>query len=196
MSTIVLASWNLHKLEEIKSFFPNDTVISMKEIGFNEDIEENGKTFQENALIKAKVIHHFLKDQWKDYHVMADDSGLCVVWLNGEPWILSARYSWEHGNDQKNREKILNKMQGMLDRTAFFLCVIVEIDPDGNVTVWEGKVMGKILEKEEGNAGFWYDPIFYCDELGKSFWIATPEEKNSVSHRARAIENLLKNKQL
>ena len=191
MKTIVVASWNAHKIAEIKTFFPHDTLLSMKEIGFTDEIVEDGTTFAENALIKARAIHDFLQKQGKEYLVLADDSGLCVNALGGKPGILSARYSGEHGNDQKNREKILTEMQGQTERTAFFSCCMVEVFPDGQYLIWEGKVMGKILEQEEGEWWFWYDPIFYCDELGKSFWVATAEEKNSVSHRARAIQNLL-----
>lgn len=191
MKTFVVASWNAHKIAEIKTFFPHDTLLSMKEIGFTDEIVEDGGTFAENALIKAKTLYHFLQQQGKGYFVLADDSGLCVDALWGRPGVLSARYCWEHGNDRENRKKILTEMQGQMERTAFFSCCIVEVFPDGQYLIWEGKVMGKILEQEEGKWWFWYDPIFYCDELGKSFGVATAEEKNSVSHRARAIQNLL-----
>lgn len=107
--TIVVASNNKHKIKEIKEILTQYNVIPMDEIGFNQEIEENGKTFAENALIKANTIHKYLKKNGKDYLVLADDSGLCVDSLNGEPGVYSARYAGEHGNDQANRNKLLKQ---------------------------------------------------------------------------------------
>ena len=189
--TIVVASNNKHKIKEIKEILTQYNVIPMDEIGFNQEIEENGKTFAENALIKANTIHKYLKKNGKDYLVLADDSGLCVDSLNGEPGVYSARYAGEHGNDQANRNKLLKQLDGK-DRTAFFCCTIAIIFPDGEQQVFEGKTYGKITKDEIGENGFGYDCIFYSDDLKKTFGEATESEKNSVSHRGRALEKIQK----
>lgn len=190
MRTIVLASNNKHKIEEFKQLFKNDTILSLDDIGFTEEIEENGKTFLDNSLIKAKNIHEYLKKKNIEAVVMADDSGLCVNTLNGEPGIYSARYAGIHGNDKLNRKKLLDSLSNKEDRSAYFLCVIVEYLTNGNYIYAEGKTEGIILEKETGDDSFGYDCLFYSNELNKSFGEATSEEKNSVSHRARAIQNI------
>lgn len=189
--TIVVASNNKHKIKEIKEILTQYNVIPMKEIGFNQEIEENGKTFAENALIKANSIHKYLKESGKDYLVLADDSGLCVDSLNGEPGVYSARYAGEHGNDQANRNKLLKLLEGK-DRTAYFCCTIAIIFPDGKQQVFEGKTYGEITKDEIGKNGFGYDCIFYSDDLKKTFGEASEKEKNSVSHRSRALEQIQK----
>jgi len=190
MRTIVLASNNKHKIEEFKQLFKNDMILSLNDIGFSEEIEENGKTFLDNALIKAKTIHDYLKSKNIEAVVMSDDSGLCVNSLNGEPGIYSARYSGIHGNDKLNRKKLLDNLSNKEDRNAYFLCVIVEYLIDGSYIYAEGKTAGVILEEEIGDDSFGYDCLFYSNELKKSFGEATSTEKNSVSHRARAIHNI------
>ena len=190
MKSIVLASNNKHKIQEFKTILKDYEILSLKDIEFNEEIEENGKTFKENALIKAKTINEFLKKQNKDYIVISDDSGLCVESLNNEPGIYSARYAGVHGNDQENRNKLLNNLKGK-DRKAFFNCTIVIYNPDDTYEYFEGKTYGSITEEELGKKDFGYDCIFYSDDLNKTFGQATEEEKNSVSHRGRAIEKLL-----
>jgi XTP/dITP diphosphohydrolase len=122
---------------------------------------------------------------------LADDSGICVNALNGAPGVYSARYGGEHGNDKKNRDLLLKNMQGVTDRTAYFKSAVALVYPDGKELVAEGKTYGKILTEEVGNGGFGYDCIFENDDLNKSFGLATAEEKNSVSHRFRALNNLL-----
>ena len=186
---IVVASNNEHKIKEIKEILNEYKILSMREIGFFEEIEEYGKTFEENALIKANAIHSFLKKSGKDYIVLADDSGLCVDSLNGAPGVFSARYSGEHGNDQANRDKLIKELEGK-DKTAYFDCVIAIIYPNGECQTYSGKCYGKITEKEFGNKEFGYDCIFYSDELNKTFGEATEIEKNSVSHRARALRKI------
>ena len=190
MKTIVLASNKKHKKEEFKDILKEFEILSLKDINFNDEIEENGKDFKENALIKAKTIHNFLKKQNKDYIVISDDSGLCVESLNNEPGIYSARYAGIHGNDQENRNKLLKKLKGK-DRNAFFNCTLVLYYPDEKYEYFEGKTYGYITKEELGKKEFGYDCIFYSNDLNKTFGQATEQEKNSVSHRGRAIEKLL-----
>lgn len=187
---IVLASNNQHKLKEFKEILKGYDVVSLNDIGFTEDIEETGSTFLENALLKVNAVRDFLgKDN--ESIVIADDSGLCVDSIGGDPGIYSARYSGEHGNSKLNREKLIKNLQGK-DRKAYFLCMIVVLYPDGTYKSFEGRTYGSIIDEERGDTGFGYDSIFLSDDLGKTFGEATEEEKNSVSHRGRAIEKMLK----
>lgn len=181
MKRIVLATSNQGKLNEFKQILKNFEIVSMKEVGFTGEIEETGKTFRENAFIKAKAVADAL-----NVPALADDSGLCVRSLSGAPGIYSARYSNE-GTDKANRDLLLKNMQGITDRSAKFVCVLAYVAPNGETIFAEGETSGKILEREEGTSGFGYDPVFYSDDLKKSMGVATAEEKNSVSHRARAI---------
>lgn len=192
MEKIVLASNNKHKIKEFKEIFKDKEILSLEDIDYHDEIEENGKSFSENSLIKASTISKYLKSKNLEYDVIADDSGLCVPALNGEPGIYSARYSGGHGNDKKNREKVLNNMEGLTDRRAYFVCSIVLYKPNDEFINVEGKTYGTITNKEIGDTSFGYDSIFLSDDLNKTFGEATEEEKNSVSHRARAIAELLK----
>jgi len=124
--------------------------------------------------------------------VIGEDSGLCVYSLDGEPGIYSARYAGEHGNNEKNRSKLQKELIGK-DRKAYFNCVVAVMYPNGEYNFFSGKTYGLISKEELGNKDFGYDCIFYSEELGKTFGEATEEEKNSVSHRGRAIKELLKN---
>ena len=191
METIVLASNNKHKLKEFKEILKNYNVLSLNDIEFYNEIEENGTSFEENALIKAKTIHKFLKGKDLEYIVIADDSGLCVDSLNGEPGIYSARYAGEHGNDEDNRRKLLKELEGK-DRNAYFVCMIVVYYSNNKYKTFEGRTYGKITTEEIGKKDFGYDCIFYSDDLNKTFGEATEEEKNRVSHRGRAIEKMLR----
>ena len=179
---IVVASNNTHKLREIAQIFEEYEVISQREAGFDEEVEETGTTFEENALLKARAACKAL-----GLPVIADDSGLCVLALNGAPGAYSARYCGWHADDQSNRALLLKNMEQKSDRTAYFCSSIVMVYPDGKELIGEGRTYGKILEKEDGEGGFGYDPIFFSDDLQKSFGRATAEEKNSVSHRYRAL---------
>lgn len=196
MEKCVLASNNEHKLKEFREILNDREILSLKDINFYEDIEENGSTFEENCLIKARTIAKYLKEKGLNYVVLADDTGLCVDALNGEPGIFSARYAGGHGNNQANRDLVLKNLQGKKDRSAHFKCVIVEVKPDGKELIVEGRTNGRILEEERGDKSFGYDCIFYSDDLGKAFGEASAEEKNSVSHRGRALESLLKKEQI
>ena len=191
MEIIVLASNNKHKLKEFKEILKNYNVLSLNDIEFYNEIEENGTSFEENALIKAKTIHKFLKGKDLEYIVIADDSGLCVDSLNGEPGIYSARYAGEHGNDEDNRRKLLKELEGK-DRNAYFVCMIVVYYSNNKYKTFEGRTYGKITTEEIGKKDFGYDCIFYSDDLNKTFGEATEEEKNRVSHRGRAIEKMLR----
>ena len=183
--TLVVASGNAHKLREIAEIFTEYDVLSQKQMGFLDEVDETGKTFSENALIKARAACLAL-----GVTALADDSGLCVDALHGEPGIYSARYSGKHGDDKANRKTLLEKLQGETDRRAYFVSAVAMVFPDGREIVVEGKTYGKVLLEEVGSGGFGYDPIFESDDLGKSFGVATAEEKNAVSHRFRALQAL------
>ena len=184
---LVVASGNAHKLREMAEIFTQFEVVSQKEMGFNEEVEETGATFAENALIKARAACKALGCM-----ALADDSGLCVDALGGEPGVYSARYCGYHGADAENRKTLLKNMQGLTDRKAHFTSAIALVYPDGRELLAEGSTYGIILEKEDGDGGFGYDPLFFSDDLQKTFGVATAEEKNKVSHRFRALQSMLK----
>ncbi len=192
MKTIVLASDNKHKISEFREILSNYNILSLKDIGFDKDIEETGTTFRENALIKAKEVKEYLKSIHRRYLVIADDSGLVVDSLNGEPGIYSARYAGEHGNSKANRDKLVDKLKDKEDKIAYFLCCIVVYKNDKDYKFYEGKTYGTIIDEERGKTDFGYDCIFLSKDLNKTFGEATNEEKNSVSHRGRALEKLVK----
>ncbi|MBQ7368991.1 MAG: RdgB/HAM1 family non-canonical purine NTP pyrophosphatase [Clostridia bacterium] len=183
---LVVATGNAHKLREIAEIFTDYEVVSQKQMGFDEDVEETGTTFAENALIKARAAAKALGCK-----ALADDSGLCVDALGGAPGIYSARYCGYHGDDKKNRDLLLKNMKDVTNRAAHFTSAIALVDADGRELVAEGHTYGKILYEETGDGGFGYDCLFESDDLKKSFGLATPEEKNSVSHRFRGLQNLL-----
>jgi XTP/dITP diphosphohydrolase len=189
MRTIVLASNNKHKIEEFRQML-NTNIVTMEEIGFKDDIIEDGKTFFENSMIKAKAISNYLKNIGLDYDVLADDSGLCVNALDGEPGIFSARYAGDH-DTEANKKKLLDNLKNKDDRSAYFNCTLVLLKPDGSYIEAVGKTFGHILKEKDGESEMCYDCLFFSDELGKSFSSATKEEKNSVSHRGKAIQNLI-----
>lgn len=180
---IVVASGNKHKIEEIAQILCDYEIIPMSEAGFSGEIEENGKSFRENALIKAKAVADAL-----GCAALADDSGLCVDYLGGAPGIYSARFSGE--GDKANRALLLKKLEGADDRRAYFECAMCLYRPDGRTLFGTGRTYGHILEEEIGNNGFGYDCLFYSDDLKKSFGEASEEEKNGVSHRSRALADL------
>ena len=160
----------------------------MKEEGFTEDIEENGTTFYENAYIKANALKN---EAW---FAIADDSGLEVDALDGRPGVYSARYAGEPCNDANNNARLLSELSGVPaeGRTGRYVSVIACIDPSGNEFFVRGTCEGILLEEPRGNGGFGYDPLFYVPELGKTFAEVTPEEKDAVSHRGKAIRAFLK----
>ena len=184
---IIAATGNAGKVTEIKKIFqkPDVEVISMKEAGINIEIEENGRTFSENALIKAREIHKLC-----GCAVVSDDSGLCVDALDGAPGIYSARYAGENATDSQRIEKLLGELENEDNRAAKFVSAVAFIASDGREFVAIGEVFGKITREAAGGGGFGYDPVFYSTELLKTFGEASEEEKNSISHRARAFSNL------
>ena len=182
---LIVASNNAHKLKAIADIFTEYEICSQKSAGFDVDVEETGSTFSENALIKARAASNAL-----GCIALADDSGLCVEALDGAPGVYSARYSGGHGNDKENRALLLKNLQGESNRRAYFECALALVYPDGSEFVVCGRTYGKILEEERGEGGFGYDCIFESEDLKKSFGLATPEEKNSVSHRFRALMKL------
>lgn len=182
LKKIIVATGNRHKLCEIRGIFSEAEVVSASEAGFDEDTPETGETFEENALIKARAAAKAL-----NLPALADDSGLCVDALNGAPGIYSARYSGEHGNDKANREKLLSELLNIENRRARFRCAVALCFPCGEEINATGETCGEILREERGGNGFGYDSLFFSDDLKKSFAEASAEEKNAVSHRARAL---------
>lgn len=190
MKTYVFASGNQGKVKEVKEMIKDAKVLSLKDIGFDEEIVEDGKDFFENAMIKAKAIKNFLDKTGMKATIIADDSGLCVNSLSGEPGLNSARYGGDH-DFELNRKKLLKNLEDKTDRTAFYVCTMVMLFPDGSFVSAEGKTHGEILKEKTGENGFCYDPYFLSYELKKSFGVATAEEKNSISHRKKALTLLL-----
>lgn len=190
MKTIIIASNNQHKLKEFQTMLKGQKILSLNDIGFTEDIDETGNTFEENATIKVQAILEFLNQKHQKYDfIIADDSGLCVPALGGAPGVYSARYAGGHGNDQANRDKLQIELNGK-DRYAYFICCIVLYNAKGKYYTFEGKTEGEISLEERGSKAFGYDCIFFSHDLQKTFGEATEEEKNSVSHRGRAIEKM------
>lgn len=195
MKKIILASNNKKKIKEIKDIFKDIPieVRSLEDENINIDVIEDGKTFEENAKKKAKEIYEFLlKRGEKEFIVLADDSGIVVDYLGGEPGIYSARYAGEHGNDAKNNEKLLNKLKGVDKgyRGAKFVCQLALFTESGEYYEVTGEVEGYIIEELHGNGGFGYDPLFFYEPLNKTFGELTSEEKNEISHRGLALKEL------
>ena len=185
---LVAATGNAHKLEEIRAILQGFTVVSEKEAGYSGDVEETGETFLENALLKARAVC-----KATGLPAIADDSGICVEALSGAPAVHSARYASKDGrnsSDESNRALLLFNLQGEHNRRAWFTSAVALVFPDGGEVTAEGRTYGRILEKETGEGGFGYDCLFFSDDLQKSFGEASPEEKNAVSHRGRALQAL------
>lgn len=181
-----IATKNQHKMQEFKKILEKSNIELICETDLSspiEDVEENGTTFEQNALIKAKSGLNAT-----GLPSIADDSGLCVDFLGGEPGIYSARYAGEHGDDGANNEKLLKNLAGVpkCERTARFVCAIACVFPDGREFTVTGSCEGYIADAPSGNGGFGYDPLF-VSEVG-CFGEISPEQKNAVSHRAKAIE--------
>ena len=186
---LVIASNNAHKIEEIRAILGERfRLLSMADIGLHIEIEETGETLVENALIKARTVSNLT-----GLPCLADDTGLLVDALDGAPGVRSARFAGEDQNDQANRNKMLTLMEGIPvpRRTAHFETVLVLRYPNGQEIIARGRVDGFILTEEHGTQGFGYDSIFYCNELQIPFGEASAEAKNSVSHRGKALANLV-----
>ena len=189
MKKIVFATGNQGKLREVKKILAdlNVDIVSMKEEGIQIDVDENGTTFAENAQIKATAI-----GAHTDAIVLADDSGLVIDALNGEPGIYSARYLGEDTSYRIKNQNLIDRLEGVPDerRTARFVCAIAAALPDGTVLHTEGTIEGMIGYEERGENGFGYDPIFYVPKLGKTTAELTDDEKNAISHRGSALEKM------
>lgn len=192
MKKLVVASNNQGKIKEIKEILKDFhlEIISLKEAKIEVDVVEDGKTFMENAYKKAYEIYKITGKM-----VLSDDSGLMVDALNGAPGVFSARFAGEHGNDKKNNEKLMGLMKGKKqeDRAAKFVTAMVLIVNENNIIKVQGEAKGYIVDKERGDNGFGYDSLFFSPEFKKTFAELEGKEKNSISHRGKALE-LLKDK--
>lgn len=184
---IVFATGNAGKIKEIRMIM-EDTgmeVVSMKEAGITIDIEENGSTYEENALIKARAVAAYTDDI-----VLADDSGLEIDYLNKEPGVLSARYMGEDTSYRIKNNNLIERLNGVPEeqRTARFVCAIAAVLPGGRELTTRATIEGRIGYEEKGSHGFGYDPIFYVPQFQKTTAELTEEEKNQVSHRGKALQ--------
>ncbi|MGN0852696.1 MAG: RdgB/HAM1 family non-canonical purine NTP pyrophosphatase [Kiritimatiellia bacterium] len=181
MKKLVVATHNANKIREIGQILPDWEVV-----GEDSRAEETEKTFAGNALIKARAVAGRNVGAW----VLADDSGLEVDALGGAPGVRSARYAGENGNTSANNALLLKNLRGVSDRAARFSCAIALIDPQGVEHVVEGRCSGRIQEAPTGAGGFGYDPLFVPEGFDRSFAELAPEEKNSISHRGRALAQI------
>ena len=181
MKELILASNNAHKVEEIKSILEDYSILTLKDINYTEEIVEDGTTFEENALIKARTIC-----KYSGKTAISDDSGLSVELLDGRPGVYSARYSKEQ-TDEKNIEKVLLELNGQKSK-AKFVSVIALVKPDGTELTFRGECHGEIIFEKRGTNGFGYDPIFFVPSLDKTFAELSAEQKNSISHRKQSLE--------
>lgn len=186
MNKIIFATGNKDKVKEIQMILADLglEVITMKDAGISIDIEENGATYEENAMIKARAVAAYTKAI-----VMADDSGLEIDYLNKEPGVYSARYLGEDTSYRIKNANLISRLDGVPDekRTARFVCAIGAVFPDGTEVTTRGTIEGRIGYEEKGANGFGYDPIFYVPEFGKTTAELSEEEKNRVSHRGNAL---------
>ena len=185
---LIIASNNKHKLIEIKAILGGlfEEIVSMREAGIEHETLEDGSTFMENAVKKAKEIAEI-----SGCCALADDSGICVDALDGGPGIYSARFCGHHGDDEANNRLLLEKLAGREDRGAHYTCAIALVYPDGRQVCAEGYLYGRIGHEEKGENGFGYDPLFFLPEYGCTAAQLSPEEKNRISHRASALHALL-----
>lgn len=186
---LVIASNNKHKAEEIKNIIGNKfgNVYTLNDLNIDIEIKENGKNFYENALIKAKTVAEIAH-----MPAIADDSGLEVDALNGAPGLYSARYAGDHGDDDANNALLLRNLHNITNRSAHFTCTIVLYYPDGKTLTATGKSYGTILYNAQGTNGFGYDPLFLSDEYNLTYAELSSEQKNAISHRAKALNELAK----
>lgn len=185
---LIIASNNQHKLEEIKAILGGkfDKILSLREAGIEHETVEDGQSFMENALKKAREIAEI-----SGKCALADDSGLCVDALDGAPGIYSARFSGVHGDDAANNRLLLQKLEGVTDRSAHFTSAVALVWPDGHHLEAEGYLHGVIGLEPKGSNGFGYDPLLFIPERGMTAAQLSAEEKNSISHRYNALQNLL-----
>jgi len=187
MKTVIFATGNQNKLKEIREIMadiPDVRIVSMKEAGIEADIVENGNTFEENARIKAEAVSGISGEI-----VLADDSGLVIDALNGEPGIFSARYMGEDTSYHIKNNELIRRLDSVTDedRTARFVCAVAAAVPGKGTYVVRGVMEGRIGYEEKGANGFGYDPIFFLPSYGKTSAEIPPEEKNRISHRGKAL---------
>ncbi|WFA08923.1 RdgB/HAM1 family non-canonical purine NTP pyrophosphatase [Tissierella sp. Yu-01] len=185
---LVVSTGNGHKIDEIKSILSDFDIeiLSKNDIGLEEfDVIEDGETLEENSIKKAKELA-----EKTDYMVIADDTGLFVNALNGEPGVFSSRYAGEEGNSKKNCEKLIQNLEGIEDRSAYFKTVIALITEDKKVFKADGLCKGTIIKEAKGENGFGYDPLFVPEGYNKTFAELGNDVKNKISHRALALEEL------
>lgn len=189
MKRMIFATGNENKMKEIREILGDLPleILSMKQAGISADIEEDGTSFEENALIKAREVCRLAGEM-----VLADDSGLEIDYLNGEPGIYSARYMGEDTSYRIKNQNLIHRLEGVPDeqRTARFVCAIAAVFPNGKELVVRGTVEGMIGYEERGENGFGYDPIFYLPDRGVSTAELPSEEKNSLSHRGNALRKM------
>ena len=187
---LILASRNKKKIKEVEAIlaahFPDVRILSLDDVGYVGDIEENGETYEENALTKARTAVEAGEFR---YAAIADDSGLSVDALDGAPGMYSTRYAGGHGDDAANNALLLKNLAHLpeAERTARFVCCIALVYPDGREMTVRGETEGIIIDEARGNGGFGYDPYFYYAPFGKTFAELSAEEKNAISHRGKAI---------
>lgn len=198
---IIFATGNMGKMREIRAIMSDvdAQILSMEEADVYVDVEEDGTTFMENAFIKARAVSKLAKDKGIEAIVIADDSGLVVDALNGEPGIYSARYLGEDTPYSIKNAKIIERLNGVPDeeRSARFVCAMAAVFPDGSEECYEATYEGRIGYEEKGPNGFGYDPIFYLPDRGLYSAELDPDEKNRISHRGKALEgikNILKDR--
>lgn len=186
---LIIASNNQHKIREIRKILGGtfSQILSLREAGISHETVEDGKTFLENAEKKAREIAALSGEA-----ALADDSGICVDALGGAPGIYSARFAGEHGNDEKNNERLLLSLGDTAQRGAHYTAAVALVLPDGRTLCAEGYLYGEIGRAPRGTGGFGYDPLFYPEGGdGRTLAEYTEEEKNAISHRARALASLL-----
>lgn len=190
---IIFATGNEGKMKEIREILSGKDyeILSMKEAGIDIDIEENGTTFEENAIIKAQAVISYCKE---GDIVLADDSGLEIDYLGKEPGVYSARYMGEDTPYSVKNQALIDRLAGVPDekRTARFVCVIAAVHSDGSVITTYGTIEGRIGYEERGSNGFGYDPIFFLPDKGCSTAELSGEEKNGISHRGKALRKMAK----
>ena len=185
---LIIASNNAHKIREIKEILYSefDTILSLKEAGIDHETIEDGETFIDNALKKAREISEISGEC-----ALADDSGITAHALGDRPGVYSARFAGEHGDDEANNRLLLKMLEDKDDRTAHYTAAMALVYPDGTTLTAEGYMYGKIIHAPRGNGGFGYDPLFVLDGEERTVAEMTAEEKNAVSHRANALKALL-----
>jgi len=185
MNEIIFATFNNHKVYEINKIINNCKIVSLKDINFTDEIIENENTFIGNSLIKCRSVYQHYKKP-----VLADDSGICVNQLNGDPGVYSARYGSSKFNDKERYHFLLNRLDRNKDLSASFVCALVLFVSPNRIYIAQEEIKGLITFDPKGNNGFGYDPIFFLKEYGKTMAELSDEEKNLISHRGKAAKIL------